>query len=287
MRITITGGAGFIGSHLTEALREQGHEVTIIDNLGVGSNDVVLKWPDVKIYPCDITKWVDLSGQDMVYHLAAESHVDRSLIQVDNTWNTNVMGTVAVLESARRGNIPMIHVATDEVYGETKSPVREDAPFNPTTPYATSKAAGDLACQSAFKSFGQDVRIVRPGNAYGERQLNEKVLPRIREANQNNPFTIHGDGSQRRQWTRVHDLVTALMLVAEKGSPGEAYNATSESELSIVEVLELAGNPPHEYIPDPRGSVQDWCYRLDCEKLRGLGWEPMQAEEGLRDYFGC
>jgi dTDP-glucose 4,6-dehydratase len=290
MNIAITGGAGFIGSHLAEALLDQHHRVTIIDRFSIGSNS---QWVDyqrrgrgLRVLVHDVREPLDLSDFDQVFHLAAESHVCRSMLHVTDTWATNVSGTVAVLESARKAGVPVVHVSTDEVYGETYIPVAEDGHFQPTSPYAASKAAGDLACQSAFHTFGQDVRIVRPGNAYGARQHSEKVIPKIRSATATNPFTVHGNGSQVRQWTKVQDIVAGLLLVASSGQPGEAYNCSSESELSIKEVLELAGNPPHTYVPDPRGSVSDFCYRLVCTKLRGLGWNPIGATEGLGDFLG-
>ena len=293
MKAIVTGGAGFIGSHLVGKLAALGWEVEVMDLL---TSQHRRDWEQetlpedrerVTLKQVDISEnhW-DFKGANVVFHLAAESNVDRSLRNPTKFWQTNVMGTVNVMEKAIRHRPIVVHVSTDEVYGPRTVPAFECEEMLPTSPYAQSKAAAEFVANSAHRTYGLDVRIVRPGNAYGIGQFHDKLTPRILNATPEDPLPIYGHGRQEREWTRVEDIADALILVAERGQAGRIYNASSGESItnrkyvSLFETL-LKRSVPTKTIEDPRGDDHDLSYRISSKRLRKLGWCPMEIADGL------
>lgn len=288
----VTGGAGFIGSALADLLLRRSWEVVVLDRLTYAGRPENLP-PGVPLLPVDVTdfdgvyKSLRAHKPDVVFHLAAESHVDRSFHYPLDFTRTNVLGTHSVLEAARRLGIRVVHVSTDEVYGPAEgAPYGESDPLRPTSPYAASKAAADLIAQSYIRTYKADVVVARPSNAYGPRQHPEKLVPKstirlllgLR-------VPIHGSGAQTRTWTYVYDVAEALLLLAERGEP-DAYNIASGEVKSVLHVVqriaELLGVEPKLKFTADR-PAQDEAYLLKTDKMRALGWSPRTPfDEGLR-----
>ena len=234
--ILVTGGAGFIGSHLVDALLAQpDRRVTVLDRLSTGGARANLEQHDDDprltfvlgdVNDVDLVREV-VGGVDAVVHAAAESHVDRSIDEARGFLQTNLMGTQAVLEAVRTAGIRMLMISTDEVYGEGLADgglFDEDAPVAPRSPYALSKAAADLLCHVYRTTYGVDVTVVRGTNAYGPRQI-ERVVPTYTIcALEGLPVPVYGAGEQRREFLHVQDWARAALTVLERGAPGVLYN---------------------------------------------------------------
>jgi len=296
--VLVTGGAGFIGSHLVDALLAQpGRRVTVLDRLSTGGARANLEQHDEDprmtfvlgdVNDVDLLREV-VGGVDAVVHAAAESHVDRSIDEVRGFLQTNLMGTQAVLEAVRAAGIRMLMISTDEVYGEGAPDgglFDEDAPVAPRSPYALSKAAADLLCHVYRTTYGVNVTVVRGTNAYGPRQI-ERVIPTYAIcALEGLPLPVYGAGEQRREFLHVQDWVRAALTVLERGEPGVLYNIGAGTELSNLELAErvaaLAGVSDDliAFVPDRPG--HDFRYGVTASRLRGLGWEPaIGFDEGL------
>lgn len=295
MRVLVSGGAGFIGSNFVWYLLGLGHEVLVYDAFTYAGRLENLP-STVRIVRGDIVDRDRLISvvrdfqPDVVINFAAETHVDRSIRDPEPFIRTNVYGIFTLLEVTRRFDLRLIHVSTDEVYGdlEGKEPANEDAPLRPSNPYSATKASGDMLIMAYWRTYGIKVSIVRPSNNYGPRQHPEKLIPKtiIRAVN-NLPVIVHGDGSQRRDWLYVEDTCRAIWLVAERGRPGEIYNIPGFNERSVLEVvekvLELLNKPKSliRFVGDRPG--QDRRYLMRGDKILSLGWRPMvNWEDGLR-----
>lgn len=302
MKILISGGAGFIGSNLVHyLLREHPHiELTNLDKLTYAGNlenlGDVAESPGYRFVQGDVAdaalvEEVLSSGFDAVIHLAAESHVDRSLEDASPFLRTNVMGTHVLVETARRKGVPrFVHISTDEVYGSAPEGVSfaEDAPLRPSSPYAASKAAADLLVLSYVQSYRFPAIILRCTNNYGPYQFPEKLIPlMIANALEGKPLPVYGDGLHARDWVYVEDHCRAIFRALERGRPGEVYNIASGSLRSNLEVirtlLKLLGKPESliSFVEDRPG--HDRRYALHSTKARtDLGWSPRYGiEEGL------
>jgi dTDP-glucose 4,6-dehydratase len=299
MKLVVTGGLGFIGSALVRAVcsKRPAWQVVNIDkqtyagrpeNVAGLNHGSSYRW--VKADICD-AKAVDraMAGAGAVIHLAAETHVDRSIHSSDEFLRTNVLGTRVLLDAARRHEVKkFIHVGTDEVYGSVeKGAADEDAPLLPNSPYSSSKAAGDLLARSYFVTHKVPVIVTRASNNFGPRQFPEKALPLlITNALDGKPYPLYGDGLQVRDWLYVEDHVDALLFLLEKGKAGEIYNvggtrSATNKEL-VTRVLKLMGKPLSLVTPVPDRPGHDRRYALDCGKLAKLGWKPKRRfEEAL------
>ena len=296
--ILVTGGAGFIGSHLVDALLAQpGRRVTVLDRLSTGGARANLEQHDGDprmtfvlgdVNDVDLLREV-MDGIDTVVHAAAESHVDRSIDEVRGFLQTNLMGTQAVLEAVRATGARMVMISTDEVYGQGAADgglFDEDAPVAPRSPYALSKAAADLLCHVYRTTYGVDVTVVRGTNAYGPRQI-ERVVPTYTIcALEGLPLPVYGAGEQRREFLHVQDWARAALTVLERGEPGVLYNIGAGTELSNLElaqrIVALVGVSDDliAFVPDRPG--HDFRYGVTATRLRGLGWEPtIGFDEGL------
>ncbi len=296
--VLVTGGAGFIGSHLVDALLERpSTTVTVLDRLSTGGSRANLEAhegdPRLRFVLGDVADAgiVDglVAGAQAVIHAAAESHVDRSIDDPAAFLRTNVIGTQAVLEASRRYDVRMLMLSTDEVYGPgdpDDSVFDETHPLRPISPYAASKAAADLLCTAYVATYGAPVAIVRGTNAFGPRQI-ERVMPTFAIcALEGRSLPVYGEGRQRREFLYVTDWVKAALTVLDDGGPGGVYNIGGGHELENVElarrICALAGVPESQisFVTDRPG--HDFRYGLGSDRLRGLGWEPrVPFDEGL------
>jgi dTDP-glucose 4,6-dehydratase len=297
-RVLVTGGAGFIGSHLVDRLLEDpGGRVTVLDRLSTGGSRANLEQqgqdPRFRLVVGDVVDpdtVRELVGQaDEVIHAAAESHVDRSIGAPREFLVSNVLGTQTVLEACREFGKRMLMISTDEVYGAGDPDgglFDEDRALAPRSPYAASKAAADLLCQAYVATYGMNVTVVRGTNAYGPRQI-ERVVPTYTiAALEGRPIPVYGKGNQRRELLHVADWVGAVLLVLARGGPGVVYNVGAGHELSNLELAQricrLAGAPESliTFVPDRPG--HDFRYGVAADRVLALGWRPeVRFEEGL------
>jgi dTDP-glucose 4,6-dehydratase len=233
-----------------------------------------------------------MAGCTHVLNFAAETHVDRSILNAASFVRTDVEGTRVLLEAARELSVERyLQVSTDEVYGDIEPPGRADesAPLCPRSPYAASKAGGDLMVQAYHATHGLPVLITRGSNTYGPYQYPEKLIPLfVINALEGLPLPIYGDGRQMRDWLHVEDHCTGIAAVLERGEPGEVYNIAVGRErpnLEVIErIVEFTGcdRALLRHVPDRPG--HDRRYALETAKLRALGWAPeMDFERGLRE----
>jgi dTDP-glucose 4,6-dehydratase len=306
MRLFVTGGGGFTGSYFVRSVLADayphlaGAEVTAFDKLTYAGNLAnlapVADHPRLRFVRGDVCSAADLDaalpGHDLVVNFAAETHVDRSIGgAADEFVRTNVLGAQQVFAAALRDGVPtVLQVSTDEVYGSiaTGSWTEDDPPL-PNSPYAASKAAGDLVARSYAITYGQDVRITRCSNNYGPYQYPEKLIPLfVTNLLDGRPVPLYGDGDNVRAWLHVADHCRAVALVAEHGSPGEIYNVGGGRELTNRELtarlLETTGRDESYVVSvaDPRGGGHDRRYSVDYSQLAALGYQPQVAfEDGL------
>ena len=317
MRVLVTGGAGFIGSAVCHALLARGAGVINVDKLTYAANprslDAIANDPNYAFERQDIC---DRAAMDAVLakhrptavlHLAAESHVDRSITGAAAFIDTNIGGTYQLLEAARqywaelrsaeRASFRFVHVSTDEVYGSLGADGRfhEDTPYRPSSPYSASKAASDHLALAWCHTYGLPVIVSNCSNNYGPRQFPEKLIPlTILKAVAGEALPVYGDGSNVRDWLHVEDHAEGLITLVERGRPGERYNFGGESERSnlavvedicaILDRLKPTGRPRRKlisFVTDRPG--HDLRYAIDASKAHGeLGWKPRRHfEAGL------
>lgn len=301
MRILVTGGAGFIGSHLIRRLLSDGHErVVNVDALRYSGNlenlaDVARDPRYVFVHAdiCDgeaVERALAEHAIEAVINCAAETHVDRSILDPNSFARTDVVGTAVLLEASRKAGVArFLQVSTDEVYGsvETGSSREEDF-LEPRSPYSASKAGADLLARSYWTTYRFPVLITRGSNTYGPNQYPEKFIPLfVTNAIDDQALPLYGDGRQRRDWLSVYDHCGAIVHVLRQGEPGAIYNVGggNERENLVVAkaILDHLGKPASliRHVQDRQG--HDRRYAVDCSRLRALGWAPAVVfEEGLR-----
>ena len=303
MKYLVTGGAGFIGSAFVRMLiaGDRGDVVNLdkltyagnLENLAPIAGDRRYRFVHGDI--CDgpfVDALVAETRPDAIVNFAAESHVDRSLLDPDAFVETNVRGTFTLLEAARRHGTPrFLHVSTDEVYGSIEAPqeASESDLLRPSSPYSASKAGSDLLALSYFATFKMPVIVTRASNNYGPYQFPEKLIPlMIANAIEDKPLPIYGDGMQIRDWLYVDDHCRAILAAIERGRPGEIYNIGGSRALPNVEVvrkiLAALGKPESlmQTVTDRPG--HDRRYALTSAKLmRETGWQAqVPFEQGLQ-----
>lgn len=244
----VTGAAGFIGSHVVDQILERSdvEKVFVVDFLGEGSNiNNLSNDPRVDLIVQDLcnTYWKEkLPKIDYILHLAAESHVDRSIEDPMAFIKSNVVGTVNVLELAKEDSARMVHVSTDEVYGHlgpNDDPFTEETCMSPRSPYSSSKASSDLIALSYSTTYNTNVSITRCCNNYGPRQHTEKLIPTvITSLKEGKKIPVYGDGKNIREWVHVTDHAKAIIEVLFNGKQGEVYNIPGSCELSNLELIE-------------------------------------------------
>ena len=292
MRVLVTGGAGFIGSHFAKRLSAGGDEVVVLDKLTYSGNRANLEGAPVEFVEgdiCDADAVAEAgAGCGAVVNFAAETHVDRSILGAAEFIETDVLGTYVLLTWARDAGARLVQVSTDEVYGDVSigTSSREDDALRPSSPYSASKAGGDLQVLAAVRTHGVDACVTRGANTYGPNQYPEKLIPLfVTNALDGEPLPVYGDGRQRREWLHVNDHCAAVQAVLRNGAPGEAYNIGGEEHenLAITErILELTGADMGlvRHVDDRPG--HDRRYSLDDSKVRALGWSPQHAfDDGL------
>jgi dTDP-glucose 4,6-dehydratase len=295
MRVLVTGGAGFIGSHFVKRLVASGDEVVVLDRLTYAGNPANLEGVPHEFHHGDIAVPEAVAragdGCDAVVNFAAESHVDRSIHDPREFVHTEVLGTQTLLEWVRGRDVRYVQVSTDEVYGDLEPGTRslEDDPLRPSSPYAAAKAAGDLQVLAYVRTYGVRASITRGANTYGSHQYPEKLIPLfVTNALEGLELPVYGDGRQVREWLHADDHCAAVETVLREGAPGGVYNVGGE-EFENIEVthriLELTGADPGlvRHVEDRAG--HDRRYALDDAKLRALGWSPGHSfgETGLTE----
>jgi dTDP-glucose 4,6-dehydratase len=305
MKLLITGGCGFIGSNFIRHILKKypDYQVINLDALTYAGNPENLK--DIK----ENTRYSFIHGRiedavlvkdlmreiDCVVNFAAESHVDRSIIDAQPFLMTNVIGTQILLDIARTTSIKrFIHISTDEVYGSLGDEGRftEDTPLRPNSPYAASKASADLLVRAYHETYGLPAIIVRPSNNYGPYQFPEKFIPlAITNLFEDKPIPVYGRGENIRNWLFVEDCCSAIDMILHNGRIGEIYNVGGAVEKKNIEIatiiLDFLGKDSSyiNYVKDRPG--HDYRYSLDSTKiLRQLGWRPSQysrIEEGIKE----
>jgi UDP-glucose 4-epimerase len=304
-RILITGGAGFIGSHLAEDLVNSGYSVKIIDDFSTGNVNNILglfNHRNFKMIRGSITNKELVAKAvldvDIIFHLAAQVHVDRSIIEPRYTFEVNTLGTLNILDAALENDVEsVVYASTSEVYGSAKYvPMNEDHPMNPASPYAASKAAADRLCFSYYNTYKLPVVIVRCFNTYGPRQKDSgyaAAIPKfIRRALAGVPPVIYGDGKQTRDYMYVKDTVKAYKLVLKKYTNilGTAVNFGTGKEISILDlantISKLAGNNSVPVHAAPRsGEVTRLCADMTFAE-KTLGFTPSYTiSKGLEEFM--
>ncbi|MFN2154332.1 MAG: dTDP-glucose 4,6-dehydratase [Anaerolineae bacterium] len=293
--LLVTGGAGFIGSNFVRYVLQEypSYCVVVYDKLTYAGNldnlnDVAGEYPQRYAFEkgdiadaARVDEVMRAHDIDVIVNFAAETHVDRSLIEPDAFIKTDVYGTYVLLEAAKQYDIERYHqVSTDEVYGQVLagSSVESD-PLHTRSPYSASKAAGDLMCIAYHTSFDVPVTITRGSNNIGPYQYPEKVVPLfVTNAIDDLPLPLYGDGRQMRDYQYVLDHCEGIDAVLHRGQPGEIYNVGSESETENIAmaraILDLLGKPHSLIQPVKDRPGHDRRYSLDCTKLRALGWRP-------------
>ncbi len=300
MKILVTGGAGFIGSEFVRQAVRNGFSVIVIDKLTYAGDLERLKGGKEKIsfYKADITNKnfmeyiFKTEKPKIIVHFAAESHVDRSILDASKFIETNIKGSQTLFDVAKVVDIELfINITTDEVYGELgkEGKFSETSPLRPNSPYSASKAASDMLGRAYYRTYGLPVITIRPSNNYGPWQYPEKLIPVvILKALNNEPIPVYGTGKNQREWLYVSDCCEAIFKIIEKGKKGEIYNIGSGEEKQNIEVVKTILNILKKseglisFVKDRPG--HDFRYSLSIEKIkREIGWKAnVNFEEGIQ-----
>lgn len=322
--IIVTGGAGFIGSALVRfIINETEFKVVNVDKLTYSGNlDSLVSINQNKRYNFEQLDICNSSGlekifskykPELVIHLAAESHVDRSIDSPKSFIESNIVGTYTLLEQSRKywqsligqkkEDFRFLHVSTDEVYGDLESSsdfFTEETRYNPSSPYSASKASSDHLVRAWYRTYGLPVLITNCSNNYGPFQFPEKLIPHmIFNALEFNSLPVYGNGKQIRDWLYVDDHVRALLTVASKGEVGETYNIGGNNEIQNIDVVHKICNILDEFMPIKNNNIDSYSelityvkdrpghdvrYAIDASKIfNNLGWEPLENfESGIR-----
>ncbi|MFH1338465.1 MAG: dTDP-glucose 4,6-dehydratase [Candidatus Omnitrophota bacterium] len=301
MKLLITGGLGFIGSNFIRYLISKYRNYKIINlDLQTYAGNLenlmdIQNNPNYKFIKGDICdeRVVDklAKGADAIVNFAAQTHVDRSIVDASEFIQTNVYGTYVLLEAAKKYKISrIVQISTDEVYGSKESgSFKEDDALHPNSPYAASKAAADHLARSYFVTYKLPVIIIRSSNNFGQFQYPEKVIPLfITNALENKKLPLYGDGLNVRDWLYVPDNCRAIDSILHKGEIGQIYNVAAGNEKANLEltklILKIIGKSESfiEYVKDRPG--HDRRYSLDWSKIKNLGWQPQyQFQEALKE----
>lgn len=304
MKLLVTGGAGFIGSNFVHYVLKNrpDYEITVIDKMTYAANrgnfdGIEDKFTLVEGDICDAELMDKLVAEtDIVVHFAAESHNDNSIRNPRPFLDTNIIGTYTILEAVRKHDKRLHHISTDEVFGdlELDDPNRftETTPYNPSSPYSSTKAGSDMLVRAWIRTFGVKATISNCSNNYGPRQHIEKFIPRqITNILSDIKPKLYGTGEQVRDWIHVDDHNSAVLLILEKGKLGETYiigadNDHINNKMVIEQICELMGKGRdwYEHVNDRPG--HDLRYAMDSDKIRReLGWEPRYTDNqsGMHD----
>jgi len=300
MKVLVTGGLGFIGTNfIIHVLKNYEHyNIVNLDDELVGSNHKSLSdfenSNNYKFVKGNITDHVLMekliSESDVIINFAAESHVDRSILNAKPFIDSNIIGVFTILEILKNQKKRLVHISTDEVFGslETES-ADENFRFNPSSPYSASKAASELLINSYVTTYGIDAVVTRCTNNYGPRQFLEKLIPKaIILAAHDIPIPVYNGGKGIRDWIFVDDHCNAIMKVLHQGKKGESYNISASNEIDVLtiikKILSIMKKDPTNYELTEDRPGHDFRYSLDSSKIRNeLGWSPkVSFEEGLQ-----
>jgi dTDP-glucose 4,6-dehydratase len=294
MRVLVTGGCGFIGSHFVKRLVTGGDDVVVLDKLTYSGNRANIAGVDCEVVEGDIADPEAVEpaarGCEAVVNFAAESHVDRSILEAGDFIRTDVYGTHVLLEWSRQAGTRFVQVSTDEVYGDVPPGVssREEEALRPSSPYSASKAGGDLQVLAYVRTYDIDASITRGANTYGPYQYPEKLVPLfVTNAFDGLPLPVYGDGKQRREWLHAQDHCAAVDLVLREGEPGGVYNVGGEERenLDVVRrIVALTGGDEAlvRHVDDRPG--HDRRYSVDSSRIEALGWKrERDFERGLEE----
>jgi len=317
MNVLVTGGAGFIGSALVHLLADlDGYTCTVVDKITYAANPATISTlsrdKNVEFIRADICNKEQMDEvfervkPSLVFHLAAESHVDRSITGAEDFIQTNIVGTFVLLEAARkwlvqrpasvRDKFRFVHVSTDEVYGSLGAHglFTELSSYDPSSPYSASKAASDHLCSAWQRTYELPVLISNCSNNYGPRQFPEKLIPlTLLNALEGKPISVYGDGQNIRDWLYVFDHARALLAISQRGLPGETFNVGGDNERTNLDVVQAICDRVSaatdgkdkksliRFVTDRPG--HDQRYAIDSSKIRSdLGWAPKESfETGL------
>ena len=287
MRIIVTGGAGFIGSHIVNRLASKGHTITVIDCFNYAS-DIrrIEKLGSVNILRYDLVgkDWlIPISKEkekfDLVINAAAETHVDHSFVRPIDFINTNIVGLHNLASYCYETDTPLLHLSTDEIIG-TGDPIYEDSFNQPCNPYSFTKSAGEKLLHAYGKCYDLNWKAVRLNNTYGLKQFPDKLIPLfIDKINKGEKLTLHGDGSVLRCFMHVDDFVDAVELIIEKGNNKEIYNVATNEEHSVAKVTQMICDAMNISFKDNIINVKDRPfndpkYDTQNDKILALGWKP-------------
>ncbi len=289
----VTGGAGFIGSNLVEALLKDGHRVRVIDNFSTGKRERVPS--NVELFEKDFTRLDEIrpafEGVDGVFHVGALPRIPFSIEHPIESAQANIFGTLNVLVAARDAKVKrLVYSASSSAYGsQPVMPLRPDMPANPLNPYALQKFVGEKLAEEFYRFYGMETVSLRYFNVYGPRMADEgayvtviSIFKRQRKAGE--PLTIHGDGNQTRDFTHVSDIIRANMLAmtSDKVGHGEVLNAGAGENHSVQEIADMIGGPV-TYVEGRKGEARDTLADISLTKEL-LGWEPkVKFRDGLRE----
>jgi dTDP-glucose 4,6-dehydratase len=304
MAILVTGGAGFIGSHFARLKVKQQQRVIVLDKLTYAGNlenlDEITKDSGKSSYfkfckgdICDkplVEKIIKEEKINVIVNFAADSHVDRSIMNADSFIDTDIKGTYILLEAAKENNIEkFIQISTDEVYGSIESgSFKESDALHPRNPYSASKAGAELLTNAYWVTHKVPVIITRSCNNYGPNQYPEKLMSLfVTNAIEDKALPVYGDGKQVRDWLHVEDNCAAVDFLLENGKQGEVYNISAGNECTNIEITNIILDElkkPKSLIKNVKDRVgHDRRYSIDCSKLRSLGWKPgINHEDGIR-----
>lgn len=293
----VTGGRGFIGSHLCELLTQSGYKVVVYDLYTYATQYIdEIKLQNTMLFFGDVTNYTGLAevidnikNIDVIFHLAAESHVDNSIDTPNKFISTNILGTFNVIELCHQREIPLVYISTDEVYGSIDKDQlpwhevawNEECSISPNSPYSASKASGDLLALSYIHTFKSNIKITRCCNNFGTGQHIEKLIPKsITTALRDKTIDIYGDGKHVRQWVHVTDHCKGILLTHLEGTPGEIYNIGNYDHLTNNDVAQLVIKATGEdvnirYIKDRLG--HDKMYSVNYDKIQNLGYRPTKT----------
>ncbi|MCX6345430.1 MAG: dTDP-glucose 4,6-dehydratase [Armatimonadetes bacterium] len=300
-KLLVTGGAGFIGSNFVRYIlgKRDDCRITVVDALTYAGHlenlEDIKNDPRFAFVKGDIRKAEDIdplvADADIVINFAAESHVDRSIHDAENTITTNVMGVFTICEAAKKFGVDrLIQISTDEVYGDIEEGFsRETDPLSPNSPYSAGKAGGELLARSYYRTYRVPVIITRGSNTYGQYQQPEKLVPLfVSNAIDGKPLPVYGDGMQIRDWLHVIDHCSGVETVMDKGEPGEIYNIGGDNQRPNIDIIDMILEVTDKdksiikHVEDRPG--HDRRYALDSAKLLAMGWERTHDfETGMRD----
>jgi len=290
MKFVVTGGRGFIGSHFVERALNEGHSVVDIDKMSYASH-VNLPWDDHKDYSLikvDISEVDHIPSCDVLINFAAESHVDNSIKSSDVFVKSNILGVHNLLELVRGKpsyDRPLFfHISTDEVYGDiSEGTFTEEDILRPSNPYSGTKAAAEMLVFSYYKTYGIEYLITRSSNNYGERQFEEKLIPKcVSCIKENKKIPIHGTGEYIRDWTYVKDNVDGIFSVLNSGVRNDIFNIAAENYMTNLQVADILlswfnkDRSLIQFVENRWG--QDIRYAVSSDKIKKLGWVPEHVE---------